>query len=298
MAAITLCSLLLFTGYETPAKSDLIGLTTQAAAGFEEGATAYKRGDYSAAYQEWQVWADKGDAKSQFGMAALFAAGLGVPVDPHKAADWCLKAAEQGLPVAEYQLGAEYTLGRGVNQSDAEAAKWYRRSAEHGFAWAQYRLGVYYMNGRGVPQDYNEAERWYLEAAEQQVASAMHNLGWMYEKGKGVRKDATQAAKWYQSAADLGHGGSQHNIGLFYAKGYGVPKDVKKAYFWQSLALKHSDSDKLKRFAEEEKSMAMRHMNASEIAQADHDVSNWIPKGPNPNCSQLHDLGFLYFSEC
>ena len=68
--------------------------------------------------------------------------GLGVDQDDTEAARWYLKAAEQGIPLAQYHLGMMYRKGEGVAQDDAEAARWLLKAAEQGIATAQFNLGV------------------------------------------------------------------------------------------------------------------------------------------------------------
>ncbi len=85
----------------------------QALAGFDEGLTAYQKGDYATALKEWQP------------------------------------LAEQGDEYAQYSLGVMYANGRGVEQSDAQAVGWYRKAADQGGAKAQYNLGSCIPMDRG-----------------------------------------------------------------------------------------------------------------------------------------------------
>ena len=93
------------------------GFAPPAWADFQAGIDAYQHGDYAAAYREWLLLAEEGDAEAQF------------------------------------NLGILYDLGQGVAQSKVRAATWYRRSAEQGFAAAQYNLAVMFKNGEGIPQN-------------------------------------------------------------------------------------------------------------------------------------------------
>lgn len=134
---------------------------------FEDGKTAYDRGDYVVALHLWR------------------------------------QAAEQGNTEAQFKLGALYEQGCGVPQDDAMAAQWYRKAAQQGDARAQFRLGVLYEQGRGVPQDYAVAAQWYYQAAQQGDADAPLSLGVLYEKGCGVPQDYSVAAQWYRKAARM-----------------------------------------------------------------------------------------------
>lgn len=96
---------------------------------FDAGLAAYNRGDYVAAFREFKVSAEQGDALAQF------------------------------------NLGVMYDSGQGVPQDYAEAVRWFRKAAEQGNASARYNLALMYDNGQGVPQDYIKAYAWFNVAA-------------------------------------------------------------------------------------------------------------------------------------
>ena len=102
----------------------------------EDGAVAYKLGDYARALKLLRPHAEQGDAKAQF------------------------------------FLGIMYRFGHGVPKDHAEAAEWYRLAAEQGHASPQFSLGVMYAKGTGVPQDYVLAHMWFYlaEAAGHEYA--------------------------------------------------------------------------------------------------------------------------------
>ena len=215
----------------------LVGsLATPAWAGYEDGVTAYGRGNFPAALGEFQGLARQGDAAAQFYLGIMYENGLGVARDRAEAAKWYRRAAEQGHANAQFHLGAMYVHGMGVARDRAEAAKWYRRAAEQGHANAQFDLGNMFDVGVGVAQDRAKAARWYRRAAKRDFAKAQFNLGVMYEKGLGVAQDYGEALKWYRLAAAQGSARAMNNIGLTYEEGLGVPRDLEKAYAWYSLA--------------------------------------------------------------
>ncbi|MDA1275969.1 MAG: tetratricopeptide repeat protein [Verrucomicrobia bacterium] len=87
---------------------------------------------------------------------------------------------------------------------EREAAQWYLKAAEQGYANAQYNLAGMYGLGRGVPRDPQVALEWYQKAAEQGDALARYNLAERYERGKDVSKDLVEAFKWHSLAAEIG----------------------------------------------------------------------------------------------
>jgi len=70
-------------------------------AGLDEGIYAYQRGDFSAALREFQPLAERGVAKAQFGLCLIYSRSQ----DYTHAADWCRRAAERGVSVAQSFLG-------------------------------------------------------------------------------------------------------------------------------------------------------------------------------------------------
>ncbi len=106
-----------------------LGFATPVAAGYDEGAAAFIRGDYEIAWQEWRA--------------------LG----------------ERGHQSAQYNLGVLYSIGLGVDQNDIEASRWFRRAADRGLPAAQMRLGTAYLEGKGVTEDLKEAYFWFTLAA-------------------------------------------------------------------------------------------------------------------------------------
>ncbi len=95
----------------------LVVLAVPAWAGFDEGLTAYKRGDYATALREWRPLAAQGNA------------------------------------AAQNNLGFMYDNGHGVTQDYVQAVKLYRKAAAQGHADAQYNLGIMFYNCEGLTED-------------------------------------------------------------------------------------------------------------------------------------------------
>ncbi len=142
-------------------------LPAPAAAGLQEGWSAYYRGDYETAFKELK------------------------PV------------AERGHPAAQVNLGLLYEEGKGVDRDYGKALAWYRRAAAQNYAEAQYRLGLFYETGKGVEGDPAEAVAWYRRAALGRDTEAMQTLGALYDGDtRGVAGDPVQALMWTQLAVD------------------------------------------------------------------------------------------------
>jgi TPR repeat protein len=73
-----------------------LGLAASAAAGpFEDGAAAYKSGDYATAIRLWQPLADQGNADAQTQLGFMYWKGQGVSPDNSVAVSWYRKAADE-----------------------------------------------------------------------------------------------------------------------------------------------------------------------------------------------------------
>jgi len=125
-----------------------ISSTSSVYADFEDGMISYHTGDYKSALMEWQLLAEKGDAKSQYGLGMLYYDGSGVLQDYKQAAYWYTKAAEQGDSSSQFALGVMYINGKGVLRSYKDAAKWIRAAYENGYeraeeVWNKYALWLY-----------------------------------------------------------------------------------------------------------------------------------------------------------
>jgi TPR repeat protein len=145
--------------------------------------------------------------------------------------------AEKGDARAQTELGAMYMFGRGAPRDPKEAIKWTTLAAEHGSAVAQANLGTMYLEGQGVQRDYKESMKWSLLAAGQGVAAAQMNVASLFYEGNGVKQDYKEAAKWVLLAAEQGDAEAQLNLGAMYVAGQGVDRDLLRGYMWTHLAI-------------------------------------------------------------
>ena len=71
----------------------LLLMPSPASAGFSDGMSGFRSGNYADANREWQLLAESGHAKAQTDLGLLFSRGLGVDRDPTEAVSWYLLAA-------------------------------------------------------------------------------------------------------------------------------------------------------------------------------------------------------------
>ena len=88
-----------------------------------------------------------------------------MPADKREAFRWFMRAAQEGLVIAQFNVGNLYLVGQGVEKDAGAGVKWLRRAAEAGSAPAQHSLGVCFRDGRGVEADAGAAREWFARAA-------------------------------------------------------------------------------------------------------------------------------------
>ncbi|KAI8622738.1 hypothetical protein BC830DRAFT_1087561 [Chytriomyces sp. MP71] len=166
------------------------------------------------------------------------------------AADFYLRAAEQGDLEAMFKLGKAYENGAGVPKSERNAYEWYYASAVKGFARAQNIIGWCYWKGFGVPKDMVEACRWYRRAAEQGLVEGQANLGLAYSYGWAGVKDPVEAAHWFWAAAVTGGDSkSAYELAALIEKGKGLQADLGKAFGWYMCAAEAGYSKAMEKLA-------------------------------------------------
>lgn len=81
---------------------------------YGEANAAFGRGDYAAAFRDFDYAAWQGSTAAAMRLCVLDAYGLGTPANPLKAAFWCARAREAGEGVVQVEryLGEAETAGR------------------------------------------------------------------------------------------------------------------------------------------------------------------------------------------
>jgi len=131
---------------------------------FDDGAVAYKKGDYKTAEKEFIEAAKTGDYRAMTILGHMYFEGIGVDKDYKKAYKRFSQAAKYNFTQAEYNLGLMYDEGTGVSKNYKKAARLYNKAARQGYAPAQHRLGMLYARGHGVEQSNVKAYAWLVVA--------------------------------------------------------------------------------------------------------------------------------------
>lgn len=104
-----------------------------------------------------------------------------------------------------YAEGLKYYSGEGVDRNFGTAAQYFMKAAEQGHSEAQYSLGLMNYVGQTGGQDFSNAAKWFQMAAENGHIQAQYNLGFLYYEGKGVQQDLKTAYGWIDRAAQQGY---------------------------------------------------------------------------------------------
>lgn len=89
-----------------------------------------------------------------------------------------MQLAEQGNSLVQAKIGAMYLLGKeGKEQDDKKAAEWMLKAANQGFLEAQVIVAAMYDRGMGMEMDVHKATAWYEKAAAQGHKPSLAILG-------------------------------------------------------------------------------------------------------------------------
>ena len=91
--------------------------------------SAYAKGNYKAAFSEWEPLAKKGIAEAQVGLGLLYGKGQGLLQDYRKAVTWFRLAADQGNEEAQFYIGMAYINGVIYKKNYSIAYMWLSVSA-------------------------------------------------------------------------------------------------------------------------------------------------------------------------
>ena len=169
---------------------------------YSNALAASKKGDFSTSFKLLKPLAEKGDARAQGELGALYLSGRGTSKDPKEGLRWTKEAANKGLATAQYNLGVIYLDGQVAPQNFPEAMKWLLAAAGQGVPAAQAGVAAMFYEGQGVPQSYDEAAKWMQLAAAQGDPEAQLNLGTMYAVGQGLERNILRAAMWTYLATE------------------------------------------------------------------------------------------------
>lgn len=177
--------------------------------------------------EQIKLYAEAGDAISQYEMWILDNEGTCVPKNQQIALEWLKLSAEQGYPPAMYCLG-RYCYS---NDKNEEAFLWFLQAALLGNTDAQVCTAICYRSNIGTFANDRIALQWMTKAARQGNPRAQYDVGVCYQQGaKGAGKiDLNKAYYWFTKSAEQNIPGSCINLGMLYLDGIVVKKNPQKA---------------------------------------------------------------------
>ncbi|WOI29383.1 caspase family protein [Sulfitobacter dubius] len=151
--------------------------------------------------------AQRGDTRSQLGLAAILSDKDDPRYDPQTAAELLQRAVATGSPEARFQLAQLYEQGLGVAQDQGRALQLYQAAAERGHAAALNDLGFIHLQGALGQQANSElALDYFHRAADRRHPAAMFNFAAMIDDGKVSGRGAADAALYLYRALRAGDG--------------------------------------------------------------------------------------------
>jgi uncharacterized protein len=207
--------------------------------------------EYPLAIQAFQLQkkADGGDAVSQEVLGWMYLNGMGVAIDPKRAADLFRKAAEQGNARAQRHLGHLTLYGYGAERDPAAAIGWFKKAVASGEGWAY--LGLLDARRRvegelALGQSFDmiaNAEEKLMPQSDARSAIALYSIAKRVSAGP-VQKHAamTRALEILNKAAAAADPDAQRTLGEIHKRGDGVPQDIQVAVSWFEKAAAQGDA--------------------------------------------------------
>ena len=154
--------------------------------------------------------------------------GIGVKKDYRQASSYQELAAEGGHEQSQFAVGLNY-----LNNKQAEkAAEWFLKASNQGNAGATYYYGFLLLNGMGIAQDKAEGLKYFIKASEIGFPTADYQLGISYKDGNGIERDSVKAFEYIKKAACHGNADAKWMLGKMYKKGECVPINYYFAAQW------------------------------------------------------------------
>ena len=199
----------------------LLGFGGFSYATFEYAVDKYYKENIDAAYPQFKILAEQGDAKAQRYLAYIYESGEGdIEQDELLALSWKEKSleglmllSEEGDPEAQYYLAQHYEE---IFEDNDLADSWRKKSfngflqrAQLGDAYSQSWLSYFYSSGIWVDADQELSKKWEQEAAKNGDAFAQYWLGLSYlDSGEELNTENANAIEWITEAANRGHQGA------------------------------------------------------------------------------------------
>jgi hypothetical protein len=181
-------------------------------ANFQYAVDEYYKENYKAAFSEFQILAEQGDAKAQVYLALMYRSGNGVVENEALANDWDTKSLP-GLKILVNQGDPEAQFWFAETMSGDEAEIWYKKSldgflvaAKQGDSYSQGWVSWNYsIDGYGADEDQELSKSWELKSAAGGDALQQYWSGQRIIDYGELTKYDEEAIIWITRAAKQGH---------------------------------------------------------------------------------------------
>lgn len=162
-------------------------------------------GNYEAAFEKAQSWANTGNAEAHEWLGYFYEDGVGVNANLPKAIyHYRAAIASSGQSYAEWRIGVLIDQGKAEGTLE-EAVRLFKLSADQGQTEAMVSLGVMHATGRGTPQDFAACLEIYMIAARAGESHGVRGVGVLFHVGQGVEQNTSEAAAWFAASAAQGN---------------------------------------------------------------------------------------------
>lgn len=195
-----------------------------------QGENFFNLRNYKDAIFMFKKAAELGYAPAQSYLASMYRDGIGVDKNTKLALELYLKAAKQGLAVAQYNAGEILYYDLKERNID-ESVRWYQMAAENGYSEAYNALAFMYLDGGVVPENFSKGMELLKKGSKAGNAKSEAFIGSLYFWGiKGAPLDYELAIQHLLHAEEMGGDEqSKYVLGYAYMNGFGVPKSFNKA---------------------------------------------------------------------
>ena len=253
-------------------------LNSAVLAGLPEALMNLDYEQYSAAFSEFQVLANQGNAAALYYLGRMYQNGWGVPKDTAQAVSY-FQAANQSfyLPAAA-QLGKILLYGTqdGIAPDPKRAIPLLKKAALAGSAEAALELANATLAGLMGEVNYNHAFGFYHIAALKGEKKAQFQLGQMYMSGRGITQDFQKGVQWLTRSANQGYVKAQMELANLYENNEKL-KNVTGAYAWNSILAAYN-SDVIGTEAAEKRDELAKKIPNKNLTEQQAAVRAWVPK--------------------
>lgn len=157
--------------------------------------------DHKAGFTYMQRAAELNNIKAQMYLGAYY---LQNKKDLANALIWLKKAADLGNAKAQMYSALSYMKGLGVARNPNIGKRYIIKAAKNGIPMAQFLLAKIFFKSRHRI-DKKMGRLWLLKAAKKNYPDAALTYGLMLYHGKNITRDRMQGRDWIQRAAELGN---------------------------------------------------------------------------------------------